>query len=180
MGHECSYVQFPFRRVQGIKATARVAGLGKILQPVDVFDCLPWNDGGVLTAMRCYIDPGDVVTNVVTLHATESKNGADLDGPNAGFSGAAAAEFLLASSPPSPIINGVGPPHDGQTIATSKLLGSESVPFERGLYLFAEVIQRNTAAIGGLMYIRTVIEGFTYHRCETCGAFPTGEGGQRK
>ena len=175
-GGQCSYVRFPFRRVLGIKATARVAGATKVLQPVDVFDCLPWNDGGELTAFRCYIDKGDKVTDRVTLHATETKNGALLDVSNGAFSGAAAAEGLLASS----LISPAGVPHDSQTIATSKLLASEAVPFERGLYLFAEVVQLPAAVEGDLMYLRCVIEGWTYHRCHTCGSYPRGCGGQRE
>lgn len=158
----------PFRRVVGIKARARVAGASKILQPEEVFDRLPFNEGGVLTAFRCYIDPTDDVTQVVTLHATELVDGANLNGPNDSFSGAAAAEFLLASSPSSDSVTPVA--HDGQTIATSKILGAQWVPFERGLHLFAEVVQDPAATVGGTMYIRCVVEGFTFHRacCKAC------------
>lgn len=155
-----------------------MAGGAKILEPVGIFENLPCNDGGVLTAMRCYIATTDLVTSQVTLHATERRDGAILDG-NGTFSGAAAAEFLLASTPISagavPVVPGLVP-HDGQTIATFKLLGGEAVPFEHGLFLFAEVTTLSTTAIGQLMYIRAVVEGFTYHRCQTCGAYPRGEG----
>ena len=172
-GGSCTYIRDPFRAIVGIKATVREVG-AKILEPVNIYDALGPMDSGILTAFRCYIDRTDVVTSQVTLHATEKLDGGALGPPNNSFTGAAAAEFLLSSSPPSPLLP-TPTPHDGQTIATFKVLGSDAVRFVRGLYLWAEVTPEPTAAIGEQMYIRAVVEGDLYHRCSTCGAFPRGD-----
>lgn len=172
----CTYVVAPFRRVIGIKCTAPEAGQQFLLPRQAVFDCLPFSDGGKLTAMRLYVDPADTVTNQVQLYACEVMDGARLkpQGNTQVLGGPAGAEWLLAATPPSvtPVVK------DGETIAVSKQLASQAVPFERGLHLAVVVRTGQAAPQGGLCYVRAVVEGYSFHRIG-CPGFPVGAGAPR-
>jgi hypothetical protein len=163
-GETCQGVVFPFRRVIGIKATADGSGAAQFMLPrQSVFDRLGFDDAGVLTAMRLYVDKTDQVTARATMFACEQMDGGNLDGPNNSFSGAAAAQWLLAESLPSalPVVK------DGQTIACAKILGSTRVPFELGLWVAVRVQTLQGTPAFGLCSLLAVVEGYTTHRCRT-------------